>query len=218
MTRQLPMTFPLRTRFTFERFTVGPNRELVEDLRAPVDGFRCTWLWGAPGVGKTHLLQAVCHAPGSAYVPARDLRDIDGYQAFERVLIDDVDAWLGDRGMEEALFHLYNEQLAAGHALAVAADRTPATATFALSDLASRLRGAACFEMAALSDNAAIPALKRAAHDRGFLLSDEVVRYLMRRVGRGLPELLEHLDRIDRASMSASRRVTVAFVKEALAL
>ena len=60
--------------------------------------------------------------------------------------------------------------------------------------------------------------LKCAARDRGFDLSDEVVGFLMRRVDRSLPELLAVLEKIDRASLSASRRVTVQFVKEALAL
>ena len=218
MSRQLPMRFPLRERFTFERFAVGANREPVEHLRAPVDGFRCMWLWGPSGVGKSHLLQAACHGCGGAYVPARERGDVEGYDAFERVLIDDVDTWLGDRGREEALFRLFNAMLGRGHVLALTATRSPAAARFALDDLASRLRGAACFELAPLSDEDAVPVLKRAARDRGFDLSDEVVGFLMRRVDRSLPELLALLETIDRASLSASRRVTVQFVKEALAL
>ena len=218
MTRQLPIRFPLRERFTFDRFAVGANREPVEHLRAPVGGFRCTWLWGPRGAGRSHLLQAVCHAFDGAYVPAGALCDVDGYEAFERVLIDDVDLWLGERRTEEALFRLYNAMFERGHALTLAAGQPPAAAAFALTDLASRLRAATCFELSALSDEAAVPVLRRAARDRGFDLSDDVVGFLMRRVGRGLPELLDHLETIDRASMSARRRVTVALVKEALAL
>lgn len=218
MTRQLPMRFPLRQRFTFEQFAVGANREAVDQLRASVDGFRCIWLWGRPGAGRSHLLQAACHACDGAYVPAGRLRHIDGYEAFAHVLIDDVDLWLGERAKEEALFRLYNAMLERGHALTLTATLPPRTADFVLTDLASRLRSATCFELSPLSDAAAVPVLKRAARDRGFVLSDAVVGYLMRRVGRGLPELLEHLDTIDRASLSAGRRVTVALVKEALAL
>ena len=190
----------------------------MEHLRAPVDGFRCAWLWGPAGVGKSHLLQAVCHACGGAYVPARELGDVEGYDAFERVLIDDADTWLGDRATEERLFRLYNAMLDRGHALALTATQSPAAARFTLDDLASRLRGAACFELAPLSEEQAVPVLKRAARDRGFDLSDDVVGFLLRRVDRSLPELLAHLETIDRASLSASRRVTVQFVKEALAL
>ena len=218
MTRQLPMRFPLRERFTFDRFAVGANREAVEHLRTPVDGFRCIWLWGRAGTGKSHLLQAACHAYDGAYVPARKLRDVAGYEAFDHVLIDDVGLWLGDRGTEEALFRLYNASLECGHALTLTAARPPKSTDFALTDLASRLRSATCFELLALSDEDAVPVLKRAARDRGFDLPDDVVGYLMRRVGRGLPEMLEHIETIDRASLSASRRVTVQFVKEALAL
>ena len=204
------MRFPLREHFTFERFCVGPNREAVAHLREGPDGFRCVWLWGRPGTGKSHLLQAACHAGDGAYVPARKLRDVDGYQGFAHVLIDDVDCWFGDRDAEEALFRLYNAQMAHGHALTLAATLPPALVDFALGDLASRMRSATCFELAALSDEDAVPVLKRAAQDRGFDLSDDVVGYLLRRVGRGLPEMLEHLETIDRASLSARRRITVA--------
>ena len=217
MTHQLPLKFVLRDRFTFERFAVGPNVELVETLRAPPAGHRCIWVWGRAGAGKSHLLQAVCHETGGAYIPAREIRQIDGYEAFERVLIDDADAWIGDREMEEPMLALYNEQLRFGGELVVTAKNPPTRASFAVADLASRLKAAACFELLTVSDEAAIPVLRRAADDRGLQLPDEVVTYLLRRADRDLPELLGLLEVIDREALAASRRLTVPFVKEVLA-
>ena len=218
MSQQLPLCFPLRERFLWSRFVAGANGELIERLRQRPEGFACFWLWGAAGVGKSHLLQALCREDGGVYVPAREIRELDGYEAFERVAIDDVDAWFGDAGAEEALFRLFNEQFARGHVLAVAGRRPPAQARFALPDLASRLRGAAIFEVRPLTEEALAAALARAAKDRGIELGDDAVRYLLLHANRDLATLLTLLDAIDREAMATSRRVTVPLVKRALAL
>lgn len=218
MTRQLPLRFPLRERFVWRRFVAGANAELVERLRAPQDGFMCCWLWGAPGVGKSHLLQALCREEGGVYLPATETRGLDGLEAFERVCIDDVDAWFGDRRAEEALFHLHNELFARGHALTVASRRPPREAPFALPDLASRLRGAAIFEVRPLTEAGTAAALVHAAADRGIELGDDAVRYLLLRTNRDLATLLTLLDAIDGESLASGRRVTVPLVKRALTL
>lgn len=218
MTRQLPLSFPWHERFVWSRFVAGPNAELVERLRGPREGFACFWLWGAPGVGKTHLLQALCREDGGVYVPAAAPKALDGYEAFERVVIDDVDTWFGDPRAEAALFRLFNEQDARGHVLVVAGRHTPTQARFALPDLASRLRGTAIFEVQALTEEATAGALVRAARDRGIELGDDAVRFLLLRAKRDLATLLTLLDAIDREALAAGRRVTVPLVKQALAL
>lgn len=216
MTAQLPLAFPLRDRFAWDRFVVGANGELARLLKRPVAGFACVWAWGAPGVGKSHLLQALCREQGGAYVPAPALRQLDGYEAFERVLIDDVDVWFGDRPAEEALFRLYNQQLAQGHQLALAGRCPPAAARFALPDLASRLRGGACFEMLPLDEAAVAEALQRAAADRGIRLGEDALRFLQRHASRDLASLLTLLERVDREALAAGRPVTVPLLKRAL--
>lgn len=218
MTRQLPLRFPLRERFVWGRFVRDTNAELIERLRRPHDGFACFWLWGGAGVGKSHLLQALCREDGGVYVPAPALRELEGYEAFERVVIDDVDFWVGDQCAEESLFRLFNEQFARGHVLVVAGRRPPAEVRFALPDLASRLRGATVFQVRALAEEATTGALVRAARDRGIDLGDDAVRFLMLRAKRDLATLLALLDAIDREALAAGRRVTVPLIKRALAL
>lgn len=218
MTRQLPLAFPLQERFTFERFAKGGNVELVEHLRHRESRFEATWLWGQAGVGKSHLIQAVCHEAGVVYVPAREMTDLDGYEEYDQVLIDDIDIWTGDRLLEEQLLRLYNSLNSLGHALVVTAKVSPMRLSFALADLESRMRSAECFEMKPLMDEAAVPVLKQAANDRGFRLGDEVVSFLLTHSSRNLSELLGLLELIDREAMSARRRITVPFVKRVLAL
>jgi len=214
----VPLAFPLRERFTLDRFVVGGNTELLASVCRPVAGFHCAWVWGRPGSGKSHLLRAVSQETGGAFVPANEIPNAHGYEVFDRVLIDDIDAWIGDRASEEALLALYNNRLQDGCVLVAAARKPPGELGFALPDLASRLRASACFELLPPSDEAAGAVLQRLAQDRGFELDESVVSFLLSRTDRDLAALLRVLETIDAESLSAQRRVTVPFIKQVLAL
>ena len=216
--RQVPLAFPLRERFTLDRFLVGVNAELLASVCRPVDGFHCAWVWGRPGSGKSHLLQAVSHETGGAFVPATQIPNVNGYEVFDRILVDDIHAWIGDRSSEEALLALYNNRLQERRVLVAAARRPPGELDFAFPDLASRLCASECFELLPPSDEAAGAVLQRVAQDRGFELDAKVVSFLLSRADRDLAALLRVLETIDVESLSAQRRVTVPFIKQVLAL
>lgn len=219
--RQLALPFGLRQRCTFERFVAGDNGELVQRLETPRRGADTVWLFGGRGVGKTHLLLALCqrHA-GAAYIPAEEMAPaaLRGYARFDVVAIDDVLRWLGERGSEVALFDCYNQLRTAGARLVLSADRSPRQCEFALADLGSRLRAAACYRVSPLAERDKAQLLRSAAQERGLLLGDDVVRFLLSHAGRGQGELLDTIDRLDCLSLAAQRRITIPFAKEVLCL
>jgi len=222
VSQQLILPFALREASTFERFVVGPNEELVDRLRRPGPGFDCIWLFGDSGVGKTHLLQALCHAePDASYIPAGEIGAdsvLDGYARFDVVTVDEVHRWLGSREQELALMALYNRLSARRARLVLTANSSPLDVIFAVADLASRLRAAACYRVAPLHDEDKVRLLVNAAKDRGLTLAPDVVRFLLLRVSRDQRELLLTLDRLDRSSLAAHRRITIPFIKETLCL
>jgi len=61
-----------------------------------------------------------------------------------------------------------------------------------------------------------VAALRLRAAARGFELPVGTARYLLRRCPREAPSLFALLDRLDRASLAARRRLTVPFVRQLL--
>ena len=221
MSEQLILPLATPESRTFDRFLAGSNAELIARLRQPDGGFDCLWLFGESGVGKTHLLQALCHEePSAFYIPAQEIGadSVDGYGLSDVVTVDDVHCWLDCREAEVALLALYHRLAARRARLVLTADRSPLDVTFAVADLASMLRAAACYRVAPLGDDDRKRLLINAGRYRALELPEDVVNYLLQRVSREQRELLHLLDRLDRLSLAAHRRITIPFVKEALCL
>lgn len=225
---QLPLGVGLRDDATFGNFLPGDNAALVAKLRAQLDddGEAFIYLWGAPGSGRSHLLQAACHeASGrdrrALYLPLDDLGHfpphmLEEIERLDLVVIDDLDAVVGRRRWEEGLFHGFNRLRDAGKRLVVAASAAPRQLDIQLPDLASRLSWGMTFHLQRLDDVQRFEALQLRVRSRGMQLPDEVARYILHRGPRQLNELFATLERLDRASLSAQRKLTIPFVKQAL--
>jgi DnaA family protein len=79
--------------------------------------------------------------------------------------------------------------------------------------LSSRLLWGPIFQLKRLSDNDKIKALQTHAARRGMVLRDEAARYLLNHFPRNLKQLIGILDRLDRVSLAAQRRITIPFIK-----
>ncbi len=226
-TRQLPLAVTLRRPRRFSNFIAGPNAGAVAVLRDLLAGRvrGVVYLWGGSGSGKSHLLEACCgdasvHGRPVAYLPLAGSRVepgmLNGLADIALLCIDDVDSIAGDGAWEEALFHLYNQAEQASCPMVLSASVAPRAPAWKLPDLASRLTAAIVWRLHALNDAECRAALQLHARERGFELSDEVVTFVMKRLRRDMLSLSTFLDRLDRSSLAAQRRVTVPFVKALL--
>jgi DnaA family protein len=130
--------------------------------------------------------------------------------------LDGVDGVAGRGDWEARLFSTLNDRQERRAGLLLAARSAPAATPFALADLASRAAGAVVYRLKALGEEGQLAALMRHAGQRGLELDVATARYLLNRVQRGMPELCAWLDRLDRASLAAQRRLTIPFIREAL--
>lgn len=222
---QLPLALALPDHASFATFVAGANGVAVEHVASAARGRADTlWLWGARGVGKTHLLQAACRAASGAerramYVSVRavaptlltDLENVD------LLAIDDVDAVAGDPLWEQPLFVVLNEFLGRSGALLLTARVPPQQCAWRLRDLASRAAGATVYKLAPLDDAERAEALRRHGAVRGLEIEPSVAEFLVKRAQRDMVALTALLDELDRAALSAQRRLTIPFVRDHLA-
>jgi DnaA-homolog protein len=225
---QLPLGVRLRDASRFENFLIGPNAAAVHAVQAVATAAAAsvTWLWGARGTGRSHLLQAVCALAGaqgkvSAHLPLAELAGVGpgllaGLESLSVVAIDDVDHVAGVTEWERALFNLYNAATEASTSLILAASSPPAGIAWRLGDLASRFSAATVFHLRALDDADLPIALKHRARLRGLELPADSAEFLLKRYPRDMHTLCALLDTLDEASLVAQRRLTVPFLKEVL--
>ena len=223
--RQLSLAVGLSDGATFENYYSGRNAEAIKRVEyaiRPLSGDRCLYLWGEPGAGKTHLLQAACHRVVSAqrrivYVPlcAEDLTHeaLEGLDDIDLICIDDVQALANRPYWEAALFNVYERAVARKATLLVTGNAPPARLTLSMRDLSSRLGAGLVYQLVVLDDSGKLQALKQRAQHRGFALGDDVGRYVLERYPRDTAALFGLLDRIDRASLVHQRRVTIPFLR-----
>ncbi len=226
--RQLALDIHLADHAVFDSFHAGTNAVAVASVQGVAAGYGppIIWIWGPADTGKTHLLQAsvaLAHQRGAvtAYLPLAELRGmsadvLDGMGASDLVAVDDAASVAGTVAWERGLFRLYEELMARGGRLLLAAGNPPQQSGYALADLASRFSAGAVFRLERMSDADCLQALQRRAAWRGLTLPDETARFLLTRVERSTGSLFQLLDRLDRAALAARKRLTIPFVRSVL--
>ena len=123
---------------TLDNFIVGSNAETLHSLKMAIDGAneaRFIYLWGAPGSGKSHLLQA-CN-------------DLAHERNLSLSVVDDVHTLDEDAQIE--LFNYFNQLRTAGGILITSGSAAP-TQMGLRDDLATRLAWGLVYQLHPLTD------------------------------------------------------------------
>lgn len=231
VTRQLPLALRYPPDQRLDTFVAAPAGAL-QLLRALAHASKQTrdadWLYlrGTSGTGKTHLALGVCAAAEEAgrqvaYVPlgtvaGRVGEALEALHHCDVVALDGIDSVAGQREDEVALFEFHNRARSAGTALLYTARVSPDALPPGLPDLRSRLSQCTHVILSPLDDPDRREVLQQRARRRGLGMDDTAIEWLLRRTGRDLSNLTVLLDRLDRESLAAKRRITVPFLREVL--
>jgi DnaA family protein len=132
------------------------------------------------------------------------------------VALDGLDAIAGAREDEVALFDFHNRARASGLNVLYTARGIPDDIGLVLPDLRSRLQQCLRLVLDPLDDEGRREVLRDRAQRRGLVLEDAALDWLLTRTDRDLGALVVLLDRLDRASLAAQRRITVPFLRQVL--
>ena len=227
MIRQFPLDLRWPPHQRLDAFWPGANVAALQGVSDAAKGVGA-WLYlhGASGTGKSHLLIAACRAALEANRSARYVSLVQlaaprgealaGIEPEGLLAIDDVQAIAGDRDAERALFDLYNRTQASQARMLFAAPASPAELGITLPDLVSRLSMCTQYALRPLDDAGRRAMLRVLAGRLGLRLDDEVLDWWFARQPRDPASLVALLQRVDRASLAAQRRITIPFLRELL--
>lgn len=210
---------------TLEQFVIGRNAELHALLTALASAptsaaeTRLVYIWGESGSGKSHLLSGLsekARESGTAFRWLSPGRLPDAGQLLDQnllLIVDNLGSVVASNDSAVELLSLYERAMAEQMTLVIGSSLPPDRLADTLPDLASRFSSGVSYQVYPLEDGDKRMALKQRAAARGFGLDDQVIEFIMRHVARDTGSLFRLLDRLDSASLSHQRKVTIPFVR-----
>jgi chromosomal replication initiator protein len=196
-------------KLTFDQFVIGASNRFAHAAslavaELPGQAYNPLFLYGAPGLGKTHLLHAIgnyilAHGGGlrvrsttaerftNEFVAALQTRDIEGFKARFRdtdvLLIDDVQFLQRKAKTEEEFFHTFNALHETGSQLVLTCDRLPADMAALEERLLERFQAGLVAELEPPDFPTRLAILrKRVQHDAIALPDDSALHAIAHRI------------------------------------
>jgi len=170
---------------------------------------------GPEGCGKSHLAAIWANMAGARTIAARalDRLTVPGALATGALVIED----LVPQGFDEqALFHLLNLAREEDAFVLMSARTAPAGWTFAIPDLASRVRATPQIALSAPDDALLRAVLVKSFTDRQIAVDESLIVYLSRRIERSFAAVRAIVARLDEEAMRRKRPLTRALAAEVL--
>ena len=221
--RQMALDMGLATAPTLASFFAGPNEAALSHLslwstsptRSPVP----TYLWGASGCGKTHLLSAVHEALREQGLKVGCLdANMQNPPLFDEscaaVLMDNVHLY--DLAQQHTAFNWFVNALTPTSGTprwVLAAGALPPADLKLRDDLRTRLGWGHVYALQVLSESERRAVLRQEADARGIFLSDEVMAFMLSRFSRDLGSLMQLLDNLDQYALQTQRAITIPLIK-----
>lgn len=224
---QIPLQLEPRRPDRFEDFVSGPNESALAAVRQLLDEpGGSLFLSGPEGSGKSHLLNALCHAArenglAAFYIALKRLPEeaaasLEGLQVLDLVCVDDLDSVAGNPVWENALFSCFNQVRAANGRWLVSSSQPLAALNFCLPDLASRLAWGVRVNLRLPADDGKLEILQQRARVLRIEVPEDVQNYLLKHGRRDMASLLQALEQLKDAAFAGKRKITVPLAREIL--
>ena len=217
-----PIDTGLNQKYTLDNFIVGSNNDVAvaaaqSIVDAPGTRYNPFFLYGGPGLGKTHLIQAIGNAlllkdPSLKilYTPISNfysdfvdaVRNGKGkefnrkFQALDCLIIDDIQFIMNKEKSQEEFFNIFNSLYQLNKQIIITSDRLPSQIKTVDERLTSRLAMAGAFDLQLpkFEDKCAI--LRAKAEFMGADIEPEAIEYIAENVNTNIRDLEGELSTI----------------------
>ena len=228
--------------YTFDSFVIGPSNRLahascVAVSQSPGTAYNPLFLYGSVGLGKTHLLHAVCNEVRKRINDAQihfisceefvnrfinaiekgRLADFQNeFRTAEMLVIDDVQFLREREQSQEEFFHTFNALYNNRRQIILSADCAPGEIPSLEERLTSRFKWGLVARIDQPIYETRIAILKKKANLRGFALSDDIIEYIAQKVQANIRELEGALTVIYAVSKASNEPMTLELARQAL--
>lgn len=235
----------LNPNYTFDTFVVGKNNRFAHSAslavaESPGDVYNPLYIYGGPGLGKTHLMQSIGHfilqqTPDIKvlYVTSEEFTNEvidsirngnasamtklrDKYRTVDVLMIDDIQFIIGKESTQEEFFHTFNVLHSAGKQIVLSSDKPPKD----MVTLEDRIRSR--FEWGLLADvgfpdyETRMAILRRKEEADGFHLADDILDYIATNIKSNIRELEGALNKLLALSNLEKTEITMEIAEREL--
>ncbi len=239
--RSMPV-LKLHPDYTFDSFVVGPSNRLahascVAVSHSPGDTYNPLFLYGSVGLGKTHLLHAVCYEAGrksdgdviqflscegfvNRFIRAIEEGNLAGFQSqfrtVDMLVIDDIQFLREREHSQEEFFHTFNALYNSGKQIILSADSPPGKIPSLEERLISRFNWGLVARIDPPSYETRVAIVQKKAHLRGISISDEIAEYIARKIHTNIRELEGALTALYAVATTTGEAISLELAQTAL--
>jgi len=199
-----PTSMDFNPQFTFDNFVVGPSNRFAHSAaiavsKTPGQVYNPLFIYGPPGVGKTHLLYAIANGirkdnPNANIVyikgdqftnelidaikNGKNIEFRSKYREADLFLVDDIQFIAGKESTQEEFFHTFNKLYEEHKQIVLTSDRKPDDMLTLEERLRSRFLWGLTADINPPDYETRMAILKNKAKQLGLNLSDDVCNYI----------------------------------------
>ena len=212
----------LTQKYTFDTFVVGSNNQFanaasIAVAEAPGEVYNPLYLYSDSGLGKTHLMQSICHyiiennpSLRVLYVTSESFTNElieslrrktmqefrDKYRKIDVLAIDDIQFIIGRESTQEEFFHTFNTLYGAKKQIIVSSDKPPKDMNILEDRIMSRLEMGLIADISLPDYETRMAILRRKEELEGFYIDDAVLDYIASNVKSNIRVLEGCINRI----------------------
>ncbi len=232
----------LNTGYQFENFVVGPCNRFAHAAsvgvsETPGQAYNPYFLHGSVGLGKTHLLQSLCHTilerdPSSRilylscetfvnhFISALENGDLQKFRTKYRnvdvLVVDDIHILANKERTQEEFFHTFNTLYNANKQIVLSSDSPPKDIPTLQGRLVSRFKWGLVTEIEPPCFETRVAILKRKSRNRGHELPDDIATMLAEHIDTNIRELEGAVIKLLGFAQLSARPLTIELARECL--
>ena len=236
----------LNPKYKFDTFVVGNNNKFAHSAclavaESPGNAYNPLFIYGGPGLGKTHLMHSIGHfileqnpEMKVLYVTSESFTNEviesirsgnatamtklrEKYRTVDVLMIDDIQFIIGKESTQEEFFHTFNVLHSAGKQIVISSDKPPKE----METLEERFRSR--FDWGLIADiqppdyETRMAILKKNAENFNRQIDDEIFQYIATNIKSNIRELEGAFNRIiAKSKIENQSEITLELAEDAL--